>query len=1174
MTASSTLPRPLSSALRTAIHSALRPTIATTLAAGCLTLAALPAISAIEPAPGLQVTATAEKAQGRILVIIDASVKEQVGSPRNRRSNIQQLTLDGTKDGISQITEILSQEKGLAAVHILTRGGADYATLGTEILEPSSLAYYSKQLTTWQSAIKSGGRVVLHVDGMAVGQKDMQLKSQLREMAGIGIRGNRLQKAKPQLAAGKAQLKRGGGGTPGQFIVGDGSGGGGGGAPPPAGYGYSAGNGGTGGGGNDSLAGTAGDDVIFGDGSGGGGGGAFVPKYAGGGNAGGGGVDTIDGGAGNDVLFGDGIDGSDGGSYGAPGGAGGAGGGGGGGGGGNTRPGGAPGGNGGIGGGGGGGGNSYSGQGGNGGYGGGGGGGGYAATAGIGGGFGAGDGVYSPDFNISGGGGGGGYHGDGGLGGRSYGNYAGDGGYGGATTGSGNGGNGGAYYGGGGGGGGFGGGDGGNGGDVPAPERANRVPGSDGFDGGTATYSIDDVAGVIWASVKAGVDGGAYNDLNTGGGNDTLDGGPGSDDLFGFGGTNTFLFELDDVVAADIDTIHDFNAGTGNVIDLQQTGVTFDAATINGFLAGQTPTRGGIDRTLTVGCAGELTIVVKNIARDLVIGDFNTGAVSCNSPPVAQDDDVAVPEDDTLNGDVTADNGNGPDSDPDMDALTVATVNGIAANVGTQLVLSSGALLTINASGSFSYDTNGQFNGLAVGATATDSATYVLEDTSMAQSNQATLTITVNGTNDDPVAQDDAAGVSEDSSVSGNLFADNGSGVDSDPDMDPLSVALVNGSAGNIGSQFALGSGALLTANADGSFTYDTNGQFEYLAPGATAGDSFTYVAGDGNSGQSNEATASITIDGVNDQLTLDTNAGGDTTEGGTLVIENSLLAGSDVDDDATQITYTVTADPVNGSLVLAGRGGAVTSFTQSDIDNLALSYVHDDSITTTDSFGFSLADGGEDGTVPVTGTFNINITPSDTDGVPGAVEDQVPNANGSGNGDGNGDGIADRYQDNVTSLPADTGDYFTLTSSEEFDHTSVVTSPAPAGLPSGVSLPYGMISFVMNGLPAGESVDFELHMPFTPLITGYFKQDSAGNWQDIATSVTHTATQTIVSFTITDGGEYDRDGAVDGSITDPGGPGKISIPIPTLSGWTQSLMVMLLGITGFLSLRRRKRPE
>ncbi len=62
----------------------------------------------------------------------------------------------------------------------------------------------------------------------------------------------------------------------------------------------------------------------------------------------------------------------------------------------------------------------------------------------------------------------------------------------------------------------------------------------------------------------------------------------------------------------------------------------------------------------------------------------------------------------------------------------------------------------------------------------------------------------------------------------------------------------------------ALASGATVTAESDGSFTYDPTGSFDELAPGESAQDSFTYTVAD-TGGLTSEATAFITIDGIND---------------------------------------------------------------------------------------------------------------------------------------------------------------------------------------------------------------------------------------------------------------------------------------------------------------------
>src|SRR5205814_10242572 len=77
---------------------------------------------------------------------------------------------------------------------------------------------------------------------------------------------------------------------------------------------------------------------------------------------------------------------------------------------------------------------------------------------------------------------------------------------------------------------------------------------------------------------------------------------------------------------------------------------------------------------------------------------------------------------------------------------------------------------------------------------------------------------------------------------------------DYDPDGDLFAVTAVNGSGANVGSQFTLPSGALLTVQSDGSFTYNPNGV--YPAGGT---DTFTYTISD-VTGRFSTATVTVTI--------------------------------------------------------------------------------------------------------------------------------------------------------------------------------------------------------------------------------------------------------------------------------------------------------------------------
>ncbi len=217
-----------------------------------------------------------------------------------------------------------------------------------------------------------------------------------------------------------------------------------------------------------------------------------------------------------------------------------------------------------------------------------------------------------------------------------------------------------------------------------------------------------------------------------------------------------------------------------------------------------------------------------------------------NDAPDAQDDAFSTDEDTAISGSVL-----GNDSDPDDDNNTLS-VTGPTVSV-------SGAAVTVNADGTFDYDPTGFFDDLPVGQTATDSFEYTLSDGT--SSDTATVTITITGVNDGPIAEDDIFSTGEESPLNGNVLDDNGQGPDFDPEGDAFVVHAVNGGApgDNIGNQLTLPSGALLTLKADGKFDYDPNSVFNNLQPGDNNTDSFTYTIID-EEGNTDSATATIFI--------------------------------------------------------------------------------------------------------------------------------------------------------------------------------------------------------------------------------------------------------------------------------------------------------------------------
>ncbi|MFP1634172.1 VCBS domain-containing protein, partial [Zhengella sp. ZM62] len=88
-----------------------------------------------------------------------------------------------------------------------------------------------------------------------------------------------------------------------------------------------------------------------------------------------------------------------------------------------------------------------------------------------------------------------------------------------------------------------------------------------------------------------------------------------------------------------------------------------------------------------------------------------------------------------------------------------------------------------------------------------------------------------------------------------------------------------------------------VTNNNDGTFGYDPNGQFEYLAEGETATDTFTYTVDDG-SGPVSE-TVTVTITGTNDAPVVAAVTGSASEDGPAITVS------ADFTDADTSDTHT-----------------------------------------------------------------------------------------------------------------------------------------------------------------------------------------------------------------------------------------------------------------------------
>ena len=217
--------------------------------------------------------------------------------------------------------------------------------------------------------------------------------------------------------------------------------------------------------------------------------------------------------------------------------------------------------------------------------------------------------------------------------------------------------------------------------------------------------------------------------------------------------------------------------------------------------------------------------------------------------------------------------------------------------------------------------------------------------------------------NSPPVAQPDAFTTDEDTVLTGvNVLADNGSGADSDPNSDPISVTSYDVTSAQ---------GASVTINAAGDLTYDPTGAaaLQALPAGSSVGDTFTYTIED-PSGSSDTATVTVTVNGVNDAPTAVADTF-ETNEDTPLAIgaPGVLMNDSDV-DTGTMLTAVLDSGPSNAASFTLNSDGSFSYTPASNFNGM-------------DSFTYHASDGTASS---ATVTATITIVP--VNDAPNAVND------------------------------------------------------------------------------------------------------------------------------------------------------------------------------------------
>jgi VCBS repeat-containing protein len=405
------------------------------------------------------------------------------------------------------------------------------------------------------------------------------------------------------------------------------------------------------------------------------------------------------------------------------------------------------------------------------------------------------------------------------------------------------------------------------------------------------------------------------NDTITGtSGNDILVGGAGDDTLIGGGGDDSL------------------SGGSGT-----------DTAVYSGSILNYTFTPG----------SGQSLYVHDNVGSDgtdhliniqkLQFADA-TIDLTQNNAPIAFDDSASTNEDVGTYVSSTSVLANDFDWEHQALVATAGTFNGV---YGT---------LVMHTNGTYTYTPYASTQSLAQGQVVQDSFTYTVSDGSL--SDTGTLTISITGLNDAPVANADTASGTENQVLTINVLA-NDTDVDNGAALTVIAASAPSGkgTASVVGNQVQ----------------FDPGTAFDHLAAGATETVVLSYTITDEH-GATSSSTVTVTVTGTNDAPVAHADTA--TTDENSIVSVAVLANDTDVDDGAMLSLVSASAPSGKGSASLSGSNVVFNPGT--DFDHLAAGASENVVVTYTmqDEHG---ATSTSTLTITVTGTNDAPVAHADT---------------------------------------------------------------------------------------------------------------------------------------------------------------------------------------------------
>jgi len=123
----------------------------------------------------------------RQIVVVDPNIDDFDTFLSGITTETEVFVLDAKRDGVQQITNILTARKGISRVHIVSHGESGCLKLGMIRLDGNTINYYAKDLELWKLALQPQAEILLYGCNVAAGDRGADFVHELSQHTGANI---------------------------------------------------------------------------------------------------------------------------------------------------------------------------------------------------------------------------------------------------------------------------------------------------------------------------------------------------------------------------------------------------------------------------------------------------------------------------------------------------------------------------------------------------------------------------------------------------------------------------------------------------------------------------------------------------------------------------------------------------------------------------------------------------------------------------------------------------------------------------------------------------------------------------------------------------------------------------------------------------------------------------